>query len=309
MPFQRDCPREPAARYFVPGLLDDVPFFMTVFLTIAGITVRVDSAIGWNRFRDSAFYNDFLAAGSPRWQCRLKHTIGPPPDLVLERSPFHTQNWQLAAAGDLRVLRIGPAPVRGRADNVVVFDRDYAHGTMYQKSVYELFRRFIDQFLFMNLLSRKGGFLLHASGVVWKGKGICFAGVSGTGKSTLLNLFKDQVARGDLLNDDRLAIKFTGDSWRVYGTPWYGESRVSSPASARLSAIFFIRHSKRNYARRLSSAEICPRMMTLALLPFWDREATSRVLASFQKIIRNIPAFELGFLPGASAVELIKKNV
>ena len=37
----------------------------------------------------------------------------------------------------------------------------------------------------MNLLSQNKGFLLHASGVVWEGKGLCFSGLSGAGKSTL----------------------------------------------------------------------------------------------------------------------------
>jgi hypothetical protein len=293
----------------VPRLFHDIPFFVTVFLKVAGIIVRIDSRVAWQRFRDAGFYKDFIVARASRYDCRLQHTIGPSPKFEPDSAPFCTQNWQLASANGSRVLRIGPAPKKGSADNIVVFSPDYREGAMYQKSVFEIFRRFIDQFLFINLLSKKRGFLLHASGLIWKGKVICFSGVSGTGKSTLLELFRDEVPRSQLLNDDRLALRPYGGDWRVFGTPWYGESRVSSPASAKLSALFFIRHSPRNYVRRLAPSDICPRLLTLALLPLWDEEAASRVLSAFQTIIRDIPIFELGFLPDKSAVELIKKSV
>ncbi len=278
-------------------------------LKIADIVIRVDSAIEMERFNDFGFYKDFIVSDGSSCHCRLTHEVGPPPELALGKDLFFTQNWQLAKAGEDNVLCVGPKPKKGKADNVIVFDSGYKKAAMYQKSVIELFRRFIDQFLIINLLSRNQGFLLHASGVVWKGKGICFAGPSGAGKSTLLDLFKDEVARECLLNDDRLALRNYGNSWRVFGTPWYGESRVSSSNSANLSAIFFIRHSKHNYLKKISAAEICPQLMVLGLLPLWDANAVSRVLTVFQDFIQNIPAFELGFRPDKSALDFIKKAV
>jgi len=151
--------------------------------------------------------------------------------------------------------------------------------------------------------------LLHASGLVWEGKGICFTGLSGTGKSTILNLFKNEVEREFLLNDDRCALRNYGHSWRVFGTPWYGESRVSSSNSAALTALFFIRHSKHNYIRRIQPAEILPQLMILGLLPLWDKDMTSAVIDTFQDIIRTVPAFEFGFVPGKAAINLIKETI
>lgn len=281
----------------------------TLSIKIADLIISVDRAVDLERFNDFGFYKNFVVKDSSFCHCCLNHMISPSPDLALDENPFYTQNWQLARAGAKMVLRVGPASKKGRADNVVVFDRDYKEGVMYQKSVIELFRRFIDQFIIINLLSQNNGFLLHASGVVWEGKGICFSGPSGAGKSTLLNLFKDELKRECLLNDDRLALRGYGKSWRVFGTPWYGESRVSSSSSADLAAIFFIHHSKYNYIKRISASEICPHLMVLGLLPLWDGLATSRVLETFQGFIQNIPAFELGFLPGKGAVDLIKNTV
>jgi hypothetical protein len=285
----------------------DLQVFMKLSIKIADYIIKVESAVARERFNDFAFYTDFLIKNGSLHHCFLDHRIGSPPDIEPDTNAFYTENWHLARSDGKKVLCVGPAPKRGKADNVVVFDNDYKSGIMYQKSAFELFRRFIDQFLIMNLLSRDRGFLLHASGVVWEGKGICFTGPSGSGKSTMLNMFKDQVPRDSLLNDDRVALRNYGKSWRVFGTPWYGESRVSSPAGADLCALFFIRHSKHNYIRKLSASEILPQLMVLGLLPLWDEAATSAVLATFQNLIRNIPAYEFGFLPDNSALELVKK--
>lgn len=282
---------------------------MKFAVKVAGIVIRVESDTAPEKFRDFAFYRDFIAAGDIRCHCLLDHTIGPPPEFACDAEPFRAGNWQLASCCGRNVLSVGPQPKRSRPDNVVVFNRDYSRGAMYQKRVTELFRRFIDQFLIINLLARNNGFLLHASGLIWKGKGICFAGPSGSGKSTLLNLFKDELEKEHLLNDDRLALRRSGRRWTLHGTPWYGESRVSSSNSARLSAIFFIRHARRNYVRPITRAEAFPRLMVLGLLPVWDRAATSRVLLTFQDLMLDVPAYELGFVPGKAAVGLIKKTL
>ncbi len=281
----------------------------TLTLKIADIPVRIDSSTAMERFNDFGFYKDFVVKNSSLYQSRLEHRIEAAPDLNNASDLFRTQNWQLSVVGDKKVLSVGPDSAKSKPDNVVVFNRDYSAGVMYQKSVFELFRRFIDQFLIINLLSRKEGFLLHASGVVCKKRGICFTGLSGTGKSTLLNLFKDEVDAEWLLNDDRCALRNYGDRWRIFGTPWYGESRVSSSNAADLSALFFIRHSKRNYIRKLSASRICPQLMVLGLLPLWDKSATTRVLSTFENLIQNVPAFEFGFVPGKAAIDLIKKTL
>jgi hypothetical protein len=281
----------------------------TLALNIAGIKVRIKSSTAMARFNDFGFYKDFIVKDSSCFDCRLLHRIGVAPEFAGERDLFQTQNWQLLSVGKKKVLRVGPGTQRNKPDNIVVFERGYREGIIYQKSVFELFRRFIDQFLIINLLSQNKGFLLHSSGVIWKQKGICFTGLSGTGKSTLLNLFKNEVAADCLLNDDRCALRNYGTRWRVFGTPWYGESRVSSSRGADLSAVFFIRHSKRNYVRRLSASQICLSLMVLGLLPLWDYRATARVLATFQNLIQNVPAFELGFVPGKGVVDLIKKTL
>jgi len=160
----------------------------------------------------------------------------------------------------------------------------------------------------MNILSREEGFLLHAAGVILGGKGAVFAGASGAGKSTLYKLF----ARGGgaaLLNDDRVALRKERGVWRVYGTPWHGECPQTSPAGAPLAGLFFLEQAKENRLRRLTPGEACARLLALALTPVWDKAATARVLGSFDAILEAIPSYEFGFLPDASAAELVSDGL
>lgn len=290
----------------IPGI---VSASHTLCIDVAGVRLKVASAVDFRKFRDFRFYREFVAASGLPAHCSLDHWNGPAPDLICDGPSFVADNWKLARAKGRHILSVGPGSADGVSDNVAVFNKDFTSGVMYQQKIAELFSRFIDQFLVINLLSRHKGFLLHASGLVWEGKGICFAGPSGAGKSTLLDLFKKEVPAAALLNDDRLALKRGGRQWRVFGTPWYGESRVSSSMSAGLAALFFIRHSRRNYIRRSSIHRIVPKLAVLGLMPLWDRDATSRVLAAFQDLIHAVPVYELGFIPDKRVVGLIKKTV
>jgi len=177
-----------------------------------------------------------------------------------------------------------------------------------KNAFYELFSRFIDQFLIINLLAQNRVFASCLRACLG-GQGDLFYRPFWHRQINYSELIQNEVEREFLLNDDRCALRNYGHSWRVFGTPWYGESRVSSSNSAALTALFFIRHSKHNYIRRIQPAEILPQLMILGLLPLWDKDMTSAVIDTFQDIIRTVPAFEFGFVPGKAAINLIKETI
>ena len=279
-------------------------------IEIADLCIKVDSAVDLKKFEDIAFCKNFIKQDKGHCHCRLDLKIGRPPAFDRHSNAFDPMgNWQLSSIDGQNVLRIGPPTKGENSRDAAVFNADYTKGAIYRKHVYAVFGGFIDQFILINILSRKSGFLLHASGVVWEGKGLCFIGPSGAGKSTLLKLFSQEVKKEHLLNDDRLAMRRCKNKWRVFGTPWHGELPFTSPAGADLKALFFIAQSKNNYARKLSPGDVCGRLSVFSILPVWNAEATSRVLTTFQSLIKDVPAYELGFLPDRSAVELIKNTI
>lgn len=69
------------------------------------------------------------------------------------------------------MLRVGPADIYSDFDNVAVFEHNYRAGAIYQKRVYELFSRFIDQFLIINLLAQNRGFCFMPQGLSGRARG------------------------------------------------------------------------------------------------------------------------------------------
>jgi len=281
----------------------------TFQINIAGIIIRIDSQIDFSRFADISFYNGFISrVKAPHCKLFLKNELSPALELG---SPIFNPagNWQLFKMRDGKIaLNAGRVFGRNRFDELIVCNSDYSRGVIYKKEISELFRRFFDQFIIINILSAKKGFLLHSSGVIWQEKGLCFSGRSGVGKTTLIRLFEKETDRRDLLSDDRLAIRRIGGKWHVFGTPWHGDAPVASSKGAVLKALFFIRHSSRNSLRKLSSFECCRQLMTHGFVPYWDEEAVQRVLDSFNLIAKEVPAFEMGFLPDKRILRVIDKE-
>ena len=97
----------------------------------------------------------------------------------------------------------------------------------------------LDQLLTMLILADRDGCILHAAGLVRRGRGVAFVGRSGAGKTTLMRLLDD---RTDLarLSDDRVVIRIVNGVPRVFGTPWAGEGLVAANIGADLGALVFL---------------------------------------------------------------------
>ena len=82
---------------------------------------------------------------------------------------------------------------------------------------------------FYRQLLRFDGLLLHASAVVVDGRAYLFSAPCGTGKSTHVGLWRQRF--GDevtVINDDKPAIVFQGDTPYLCGTPWSGKTALNN---------------------------------------------------------------------------------
>ncbi|MCI5141889.1 MAG: hypothetical protein D3909_09230, partial [Candidatus Electrothrix sp. ATG1] len=101
------------------------------------------------------------------------------------------------------------------------------------------YRASADALLLQHSFINHQGMLIHAGGGSVRGKGMVFAGVSGAGKSTLTELLGSSPTNR-LFSEERLVVRFVGNQWTVWGTPWKGTGNIVRNENAPLSAIVFL---------------------------------------------------------------------
>ena len=104
--------------------------------------------------------------------------------------------------------------------------------------------------LYSSLLLKNNGFLLHASGVISKGRGYIFTGVSGAGKTTAAKASK---RNGLILSDEIVALRKTGNSWTLFGTPFMGLMKGGGKNRAiKAPKLLFLKQAQKNALKPVS---------------------------------------------------------
>ncbi|MCL2073720.1 MAG: hypothetical protein FWH18_07360 [Marinilabiliaceae bacterium] len=156
--------------------------------------------------------------------------------------------------------------------------------------------------LMVYLSHYSSGFLIHASGVSDNGNGYVFSGVSGKGKSTISQLWKQQGAT--VLNDDRLWIQKVDNEWKIFNTPMAYYSQ--EPKMATISKIFLITHSPENYVNNISGTTGALRVMSNCIQHLFDKKITDSHLDTLLEISEQIPIYKLGFKPTFEVVDFVR---
>ena len=146
--------------------------------------------------------------------------------------------------------------------------------------------------LFSRQLLQFDGSYLHASAVVLDGKAYLFSAPSGTGKSTHTEKWC-RLFGAVYLNDDKPALRFKDGRWMAYGTPWSGKHDLSSPIGVALGGIAFVRRGEVNTICRLTPSQALARFMSQSLWRLSGREAMDRQLDLVDRLLRQIPVWEL----------------
>jgi hypothetical protein len=167
------------------------------------------------------------------------------------------------------------------------------------------------QVLLIHYLAKKNeGIFTHAIGVknLMDNKGFLFAGKSGAGKSTTARIWhKDPKAM--VLNDDRIIVRKVNGKFFIYGSPWHGEFSdylISRIESAPLEKLFFIYHSPKNIARKLSEKEAFNSLYPALFPTFWDKKCLANIASFCHDLIKNVPCYSLGFANNSKVIKFIR---
>ncbi len=152
------------------------------------------------------------------------------------------------------------------------------------------------------------GLLMHASLIDVGGKGIVFSAPSGTGKSTQASLWEKH--RGaEILNGDKVAIRFIDGKWMAYGSPWAGSSGIYLNKKVEISAIVFLGQSSENVVRKIEGIKAFRAGINGGIFPYWNREKMEQACSVCQRLCFELPVFELDCRPDVSAVEELEKFI
>ena len=153
------------------------------------------------------------------------------------------------------------------------------------------------------LLSKQGGFLVHAASAVRNGKAFLFAGPSGAGKTTLSRLAPADVI---LLTDEISYVRRQESGYVAFGTPFAGElAKVGENVRAPIAAMYLLAKGPDNRIEPVSKAQAGYSLLTNILFFAEDAELVSLVFQSACEFVTHVPVYRLTFAPDARVWEMI----
>ena len=267
-------------------------------------------------------YESFLTpSGEDREPIRvdLDLVIGGLPDLRRSELLFDGQSWALYRDGDGYLIALASRAPDGPPAWIARVDSAYTRGTVFcdellvreERGVRSLVNPVLnrlDQLLLMYILARQEGALIHSAGAVVGGGGLIFAGRSGAGKSTLARQFQ-AAGKTPLLSDDRVVARKIGGAYRVYGTPWAGDAQIALNRSSSLSAVLFLNHGPVNRVERVSPRDAFEKLLPMVSIPWYDRAAIEQITSFCEALARDVPAYDLHFVPTAEVAGFLEKAI
>lgn len=158
---------------------------------------------------------------------------------------------------------------------------------------------------FFARLLEHDGFYLHSSSVAYEGKGYLFSANSGTGKSTHTRLWQQVFGEeAKIFNDDKTPLRRLDGTWYAYGAPWCGKDNININMKVPVAGICFLKQADHNRIRRLSQAEAVSKIVSQTIRKFKNVERLDLMLSHVEKIVREIPVFELENRPEPAAAQL-----
>ncbi len=174
------------------------------------------------------------------------------PEVILRDNDFvysGTPDWKLYKLnGKYVFIFYHPSPFR----RLAVFDSEYKNGEIYLESIINPLAYPVIELFLVNILLLRKGILLHACAAICKGKGILFAGYSGTGKTTIGNILR---LKNIVLADECVAVQKIGKHYFMYGITAQNFKEVK-PHIVKVDRIYFIQHAESNFILPLSHKTI-----------------------------------------------------
>lgn len=134
-------------------------------------------------------------------------------------------------------------------------------------------------------------FLMHGAVVAVGDKAWLFTAPSGTGKTTHINLWLNNIPGSYVVNGDKPLIHI-GDECTVYGTPWAGKEGMNRNTGVKLCGIVVLNRGAENHIEKVPMTQILPVLIQQSYRPK-ERVELEKTLSLLSRMGKKIPMYQL----------------
>jgi len=159
------------------------------------------------------------------------------------------------------------------------------------------------------ILAEEGGFLVHAASLVRHGRAWAFAGVSGSGKTTMARLAPpDTTLFSDEVTYVRPCTAANGSpGYQAYGNPFYGELQKSGVnIGAPLVQLCLLEQGKGHRLQAVARGEAVRALLRHVMCFSRDRALANRLFESVCAFVDRVPVTRLTFARDPGVWELMR---
>ena len=138
-----------------------------------------------------------------------------------------------------------------------------------------------------------GSFLFHGASISYEGKAYLFGALSGTGKTTHINLWMKYLGeKVQIVNGDKPLLRVRKDGVDVCSTPWAGKEKMQRNCIVPLQAICLIQRGKTNRIERVEPKDYMHLVMQQVYLPR-NPKALVQTLDLLDRVLQSVPLYLL----------------
>ena len=134
-------------------------------------------------------------------------------------------------------------------------------------------------------------FLMHGAVVAVGDKAWLFTAPSGTGKTTHINLWLNNIPGSYVVNGDKPLIHI-GDECTVFGTPWAGKEGMNQNIGVKLCGIVILNRGAENRIEKIPMTQILPTLIQQSYRPN-NKLELEKTLSLLSRLGKKIPMYQL----------------
>ena len=151
-----------------------------------------------------------------------------------------------------------------------------------------VYRKLIEAALVYNII------FMHGAVISVHNKGIMFTAPSGTGKTTHMMKWLQNLDEAFVVNGDKPLVKIQDNEITAYGTPWCGKEKLATNTMVPLKSVVLMERSEENHIEEISFGKAYPFLLQQTYIPH-DPDKAKKTLALLANLKNQVRIYRFQF--------------